>query len=269
MRKNHKFLFESLHDACDVSDAACLVYQQYIKNKKVSDMLISGEIQFVPFSDNFLYEDNDGDGIPNKDDPYPDEPFDDKFMIVGDYNYYPEIDFMDIEKYGTGSTEFKFDEDNSMYYGIQGEDGRTLCYNRNEITPYDNSMYCILSIADAVAYMPILDLIVEKASVNKFVSMPWAASLLSEFLSGNCKKYELYDNEMKSIITSHPNNLYHYMLNINALMNISEHSLKDGSTLICSSKTDDVFKIACYTDKQKNVRLIFLIKIIKMLKCLM
>ncbi len=47
------------------------------------------------FSDKILYEDNDGDGIPNKDGLYPDEPFDDRFMIVDDYNYEPSIDFVD------------------------------------------------------------------------------------------------------------------------------------------------------------------------------
>ncbi len=45
-----------------------------------------------------MYEDNDGDDIPNKDDPYPDEPFDDRFMIVDDYNYEPSIDFVE-ERY--------------------------------------------------------------------------------------------------------------------------------------------------------------------------
>ena len=73
--KNGNLLFPNFYDICDASELTRLGFEQYMRNKKISDMLVSGAIQIVPFSDKILYDDNDGDGIPNKDDPYPDEHF--------------------------------------------------------------------------------------------------------------------------------------------------------------------------------------------------
>lgn len=72
---NGNLVFPSLYDACDVSESTRLGYEQYMMNQTVSDRLISGAIQIVPFSDKILYEDNDGDGIINKYDPNPEEHF--------------------------------------------------------------------------------------------------------------------------------------------------------------------------------------------------
>lgn len=55
--------------------------------KAISDKLISGAIQIVPFSDKILYDDSVGDDIPNKDDPYLYKAYDDKFMIADVFNY--------------------------------------------------------------------------------------------------------------------------------------------------------------------------------------
>ena len=50
-------------------------------------------VQVTHFSDKVLYADNDG--IPNKDDPYPDEPFDDRFEIANNFDYVPKVNFVE------------------------------------------------------------------------------------------------------------------------------------------------------------------------------
>ena len=92
---NGNLIFPSLYDACDMYDRTRLGFEQYMANKNISDMLISGAVKITPFSDKILYEDNDGDTIPNKNDSYPDEAFDDRFMIVNDNNFVPTIDFVE------------------------------------------------------------------------------------------------------------------------------------------------------------------------------
>ena len=66
-------------------------------NQDMSVNLIIGGVQVTPFSDKILYADNDNDGIPNKDDPYPEESFDDRFEIVNDYRITPKVKFVEEE----------------------------------------------------------------------------------------------------------------------------------------------------------------------------
>ena len=63
--------FESLRSACDMFDLTHKGYEQLMSNQDMSVNLIIGAVQVTPFSDKVLYADNDNDGIPNKDDPYP------------------------------------------------------------------------------------------------------------------------------------------------------------------------------------------------------
>ena len=62
-------MFETLHDACNVSDITAKGYEQFMK---ISDSVMYSDIQITPFSDKILYADNDGDDILNYKDKSPD-----------------------------------------------------------------------------------------------------------------------------------------------------------------------------------------------------
>lgn len=235
--------FENLRSACDMFDLTRKGYEQLIANQDMSANLIIGGIQVTPFSDKLLYADNDNDGIPNKDDLYPDEPFDDRFKIVDDYLYYPVIDFMLYSKLGTGDTEF------SPQYGIPGKDGRELCYNTKEPTDVDDKNMVIAYIAsyyaDSFLFTRFAGLIAGKG----FVKMYNAAEFLKYFFIGYGKEKKLSSSEFKEIISTSKDNLFHYMYNINSMLAVSEEILKDGETIILANTTEDNFKVTCYTNK--------------------
>ncbi len=194
-------------------------------------MLISGAIQIVPFSEKILYEDNDGDGIPNKDDPYPDEPFDDRFMIVDDYNYEPTIDF--VEKH--------------YNYGLQ-------CYNsRNDFI--DNHTYknvrSMFYLGRILTYTTLLQMLHFDSTEN----IDWTDTyekfdrFLNHYLVKNGKLMEISSEDMWNIISTQKDNMEHYFYNVNAMKNCVEQVLKENNnpnTKIISSTSGNNFIVACY-----------------------
>ena len=62
------------------------VMNSFYRKMRTSAKFIAGSIQITPFSEKLLYADNDGDGIPNKDNLYPDEAFDERLMIAEIFN---------------------------------------------------------------------------------------------------------------------------------------------------------------------------------------
>lgn len=235
--------FESLRSACDMFDLTHKGYEQLMSNQDMSVNLIIGAVQVTPFSDKVLYADNDNDGIPNKDDPYPDEPFDDRFEIVDNYLYYPIIDFMLYSKLGTGDTEF------SSQYGTPGKDGRELCYNTKEPTDVDDKNMVIAYIASYYADTFLFTRFAGLIAGKGFVKMYNAAEFLKYFFIGYGKEKKLSSSEFKEIISTSKDNLFHYMYNINSMLAVSEEILKDGETIILANTTEDNFKVACYTNK--------------------
>ena len=93
---NGNLIFPSLYDACDMYDRTRLEFEQYMANKNISDMLISGAVKITPFSDKILYEDNDGDGIINKWDASPDEAVDFKFNVIDSVENYSVYDLISV-----------------------------------------------------------------------------------------------------------------------------------------------------------------------------
>lgn len=80
--ENGNLVFPSLLDVCSKNKLTQNGYEQYMKNRSVSERLIAGSIQITPFSDKILYEDTDGDGIINKFDLSPEVPIDSSFKII-------------------------------------------------------------------------------------------------------------------------------------------------------------------------------------------
>ncbi|PWJ09798.1 dockerin type I domain-containing protein [Ruminococcus flavefaciens] len=79
---NGSLVFPSMLDVCSYNELTRIGYEQYMKNRSTSERLIAGSIQITPFSDKILYEDNDGDGIPNKWDASPNTPIDSNFRVL-------------------------------------------------------------------------------------------------------------------------------------------------------------------------------------------
>ena len=107
--ENGNLVFPSMLDVCSYSELTKNGYEQYMKNRSTSERLIAGSIQITPFSDKILYEDTDGDGIPNKWDASPNDPIDDHFKVISDYS---SINYRDLLSYGY---EDKLEESKNTY----------------------------------------------------------------------------------------------------------------------------------------------------------
>jgi hypothetical protein len=243
--ENGNLVFPSMLDVCSYSELTKNGYEQYMKNRSTSERLIAGSIQITPFSDKILYEDNDGDGIPNKDDPYPDVKFDERFEIVSDYSHFPIFDFMLESKLGTGSSEF------NPQYGTPGKDGRELCYNRRSPDPSDLCNYSFLIEAATMAQVPISDRLAGVFAGYGPIKMERSAKFLEGFLYKSCMS-TIYPESVGEIITTHTNNLAHYMVNVNAMIELCEEALPENQSMVFSSNHEDNFKIACYADKHNK-----------------
>ncbi len=182
-----------------------------------------------------MYEDNDGDGIPNKDDPYPDEPFDDRFMIVGDYNYGPTVDFVDkryslSEKCYRRNYQQLLTPDNTVYYNLK------IIYSlAGEIAEKTDFGTMLLSIMYDI----------DSPSIGK---MENANRLLEYYLAINENEYILSDEEVTSAISSHIANVGHYCFNMKSLIDTIESSVKPGSSAILSTTSNSELRATCYQD---------------------
>ena len=240
--ENGNLVFPSMLEACSLNELTRLGYEQYMKNKSASDRLLDGDLRITPFSDKILYKDTDGDGIPNKDDPYPNKKFDERFEIVDDYGHFPIMDFMIESKLGTGSTKF------DPQYGIPGKDGRDLCFNIREPELADRYHYTFQMECASFAQLPITDSLAGVVAGKGWVPMNRSGIYLLAFLLRE-NMIGIYPESVGEIITTDHNNLFHYMINVNAMIELCEETLPENKTMIFSSNHEDNFKIACYADK--------------------
>ncbi len=253
--KNDNLEFKNLYSVCDESELTRKGYEQLTENMEISRKLVWDSFQITPFSDKILYDDKDGDGIPNKHDPYPDEPFDERFEIVDDYGHFPIMDFMIRSKLGTGSTEF------NPIYGTPGKDGRELCYCRRAPEPEDYFHYTFLNLCAAAAQVPdnappgvlktsrLAGIFAGKGPIP----MPHSGAFLQWYLLNPGMKI-IHPEDVGEIITTHTNNLSHYMVNVNAMIELCEEALPENQLMVFSSTHEDNFKVACYADKHGGTK---------------
>lgn len=112
--KNGNLVFKNLYNACDESDLTRKGYEQLTKNMETSKKLVWDSFQITPFSDKILYNDDDGDGIPNKYDPLPDKPHHPGFAFVESPLHIPKLG--DISY--TRSTEYVKAHENELYENL-------------------------------------------------------------------------------------------------------------------------------------------------------
>lgn len=240
--KNGNIVFKNLYSTCDESNLTRNGYKQLTNDMKISQKLIWDSFQITPFSEKILYHDDDGDGIPNKYDLYSDEPFDDRFEIVDDYEHFPIMDFMIQSKLGTGNT--KFDPE----YGTPGKDGRALCYNRREPEPEDYYHYNFNRICAGATKIQLMDRVAGVAAGKGWVPMRNSGDFLQTYVFKTDMKC-ISTEDMCEIITTDRGNLFHYMENVNAMIELCEETLLENRQMGFSSNHEDKFKIACYANK--------------------
>ena len=123
--KNGNLVFKNLYNACDESDLTRKGYEQLTENMGTSKKLVWDSFQITPFSDKILYDDKDGDMIPDIYDPfqniviYETEASDDNLLsgkeCPEDYRYsdksYSELcdmKWINSDDFTTNSSYYKF-----------------------------------------------------------------------------------------------------------------------------------------------------------------
>ncbi len=244
--------FENLRSACDIFDLTRKGYEQLMANQKMSVNLIIGAVQVTPFSDKVLYADNDNDGIPNKDDPYPDEPFDDRFEIINSFNYEPTIDFVE-ERYKRSQECYG----GTTITGPNGIDKKVpSAYGSNilgllaSFASMDNK-YSIADeiISDVFGIKYSIDFYNHQERKNNTKSMDHAADALLHYFEGSGEPVTYLENDICELISSSLNNLDHLHRNITRVMKCAESTVTDNGTIILATKSDSSIKAICFDSK--------------------
>lgn len=188
--------------------------------------------------------DSDGDGINDDQDTEPSTAFDSRFILVNSLDDIPMIDFMNPNMLGYGNTAY------DPEYGTPVVDGRDACFSRNWPTATNFKDLSILSIEATAGRFAISTNVAGLLVFGDLgVEMYNAGEFLNWFLNPYNSKRTLSAKEMKEIISTDPDNLFHFMYNMNTLRNLAEETVLDGNSAIFASNHCDNFKICCYTDK--------------------
>ncbi len=222
--------FETLSSACSENDQNKKGLEQLLSNFSVPAKIIGRKVQILPFSDRLLRKDSDGDTIPDVDDPFPDEAFDNRFEIVDDYNHVPSVDFVE-KHYNYGS---KCYESKILSHGLIFE-----------------PVYITFRLGSNLAFSPILQLFESGSTENKQWTDVYEKFnfFLNHYLIMKGKLKRISSNDMESIISSQNNNIEHYVYNINAMKQCAEQVLKENDSYnskIISTTSNSNFMVACY-----------------------
>lgn len=228
--------FENLRSACDVFDLTHRGYEQLMTNQDMSVNLIIGGVQVTPFSDKILYADNDNDGIPNKDDPYPEESFDDRFEIVNDYRITPKVKFVE-EEY------IKSKADYSSETSIP-----------NEILQFGSRIIWGIGSIIGKGALASIGLDILNGQFTGIGELKNASFFLDCFLLGIYKHIELSHGEVCDAILSTSNNVIHLKNNIQSLMSVVEETTNNNSISL-STTYDSGFMSCCYYNHGNNCNL--------------
>ena len=240
--------FENLYSACDKSDLTRKGYEQLMENQKKSVSLITGSIQITPFSDKLLYDDSDGDTIPNIYDPYPDEPFDERFEIINDFNYEPSIDFVD-EHYKNSQECFDTLNINDTIFkdGYYCNIMIMLSYMAypHDFANADEIINNLLNIANGHP----MDFEKDSNRNEEPQSLINASIALMHYFDKSGLPLTYSPPKTCELISSSCNNIDHLHRNLSYIMNCSEQILLDKQKVILSAKSNSEMKTICFDDK--------------------
>jgi len=234
---NGNLIFESYYDACEDDTLTLKGYNQLLGRLRTSTRLVLGSIQITPFSEKIMFADNDKDGLANKDDPYPDTPFDERFEIVSDYNNIPTINW--VEEH----IEF-------------GEKCSCSKIPNPFIDVANKTMFCVL--ADLGATTPGLELWLRSpfltgnnlvGEFENIISVNFS-KFISWYLFADGEPLYLSQDDMYSIIMGAKHNREHYSYNVNQIKKVIEETITTNNTsenkMCIAVKPESLFKGACY-----------------------
>ena len=250
---NGNLKFDTYYTACENDELTYNGYEQLMKNLRISTKLTLSTTLITPFSSKILYADDDGDGIPNKDDPYPNEPFDERFEIVNDYNYEPSIDFVNRRYKNSQSCYCKYGEQIQLGDEVIKTPSHhgsnllgffcALSSMNNDFTLTDELISSIFGIGYTLDFGPHE----ERKDNNK--AMDHAADALMHYFgaSGNPMIYS--ESDTCELLSCSSNNLDHLHNNLTLAMICSESILKDNTKIVFSSKSNSELKATCNVDR--------------------
>ncbi|NLG03056.1 MAG: hypothetical protein GX567_04390 [Clostridia bacterium] len=232
--KDGKIVFTNYKDACYANDLTRIGYDQLILKYGIELRLICGDIDIAPFDDKILYMDTDGDGLKDKDDPYPHEPFDERFEIVDDYNStFPESDFVNK----------RWQESEECYGSVSANVGDIIAAKFIKAS--------LTELAGLAYYLPLSGIwSALQGSDNKLTwsQLPNAAEMLWEYLNNDTNRLILHPSDVKEIISCHDNNILHLKYNINQLLKVAEQTTYNNSAVICTMP-DSNMRSVCMVDR--------------------
>ena len=245
---NGNLEFENYRDACESDEITLKGYEQLMSELRTSTRLILESVQITPFSEKIMFEDNDGDGLANKDDPYPDEPFDDRFEIVSDYSHEPTIDF--VEK--------RYQNSQSCHDSLI------------DTIPFAGTAACIVfAIARDDTTLPKLlektvcdypiDFGLNPERENNSQVISRACDAMRHYFSRSGNEVVYSESDTCELISSSVANLMHLFDNLNNTMRCAEKIVMDGNSIIISPKSDQKFKATCFTgtkDDEENTDIV-------------
>lgn len=176
-------------------------------------------------------DDSDNDGLYDDEDPEPLEPFDDRFMLVDDFNYVPSIEFVDRHLY-------------------KGQE----CYLSKMVTELDKTTwYALYNMSTLASVTPSMQLFLQAVSGDNLgiedysnISAISFSKMLGWYITGTGLCYNLNNNDMAGIIYSQQNNYEHMVYNIQQFKNAAEEIVvNDNEKYITTSGSND-FKVSCY-----------------------
>ncbi len=209
--ENGNLVFPSLYDVCNIFESTRLGYEQYMMNKAISDKLISGAIQIVPFSDKILYEDSDGDGIINMWDASPDAAIDPNFKVINDSESYG-IDYLISEAYQKVIAEGK-----ENYKSIEADWNDGL---KDELLNYCGSLGGFTIFSRLILHFgEIFD------SGIKFGATPHGANALFHYLQGSGEDFLV---KLSIPLGLHKTQRTQYYNQLNSFFDMTEQTIKPG-----------------------------------------
>ena len=211
------------------------------------DGLKDGEEILIGFNDNCMYFvmksnpnmlDEDKDGIPDLEDPYPHKKYDSRFYVSDNYSVVPKCKFV----------EERWKQSEECYHSISPD-----------IKDWIASIALIeaLYVGDALAYLPLPS----SCAWSKLQAGTWtwsnltnAANMLRYYLCNQYSEVGLSSNSVKDIISCHKNNMLHFKYNLSQLMNAAEETTLNSTKVLCTTN-DSYFRTVCMVDRTAGCEL--------------
>lgn len=218
---NGNLKFDTYYTACENDELTYNGYEQLMKNLRISTKLTLSTTLITPFSSKILYADDDGDGIPNKDDPYPNKKFDERFEIVQDYNISPKR----LIPSNLVKRMSELDAD----------------YNTKKINILEKKLYLPTLYA---SFLARYDIVVPMFIDEYARKMPNSSKLLNHFLFNSGKI--LYIDNIDEMIACTKYGYEAYTTQLNDMLSVAEEVLSNGQEIILASTDDNNYNINLY-----------------------